>query len=253
MTFNTISHPQVRPQGRRRPLSGFTLPEILVVITIILVLAASLLMTMRNLKASAQSAKCLSRLRQSGTLLLASASDNGGRLRVFSGGNGNFDFRTYTIIGEALGMSQTATDVRHAAIGEMMQCPSAPGPPYNPHWRCYGVNFTESTLAGASWSAESIKDIAGERGNVSTLHLSKVAAPGLYVLLADSCQADGQQSFRITGDQRIGLRHSGKANAFMLDGSARSLTNRDLGKLGFTDAFDTRTNPPKVVRLPKGG
>lgn len=244
--------PQIVHVARRGRSSGFTLIELLVVVTIILVLASLAFVMMRSAKASAQTATCISRLRGVGTLMLSAASDNGGRVQAFAGGAGGFDYRPYYVVARELGLSNDndGKTALQSTLEEVMFCPAAPKPDTE-HWTCYGVNFTNSTRAGAAWTTEKVTDTAGRIANVKSLKLASVDSPSDYILIADSCQANGQQIFRISGGDRIGLRHGHKANACFLDGSARSLNASDLGRLGFKDAYDTSVSPPKTVSLPQ--
>ena len=247
-----MAHRQIKRVHRQRRFSGFTMVELLVVITIVVILAALAFFMMRNAKTAAQSTICISRLRNAGTLLLSAASDNGGRVQAFSGGSGGFDYRPYYVVARELGLSNdnSGKTALKATLEEVMFCPSAPTPDTE-HWTCYGVNFTNSTRAGATWTNEKITDTAGRIANVKSLNLASVGSPSDYILIADSCRSDGQQIFRISGGDRIGLRHSHKANACFLDGSARPLTTSDLGRLGFKEAYDTASDPPQTVSLPQ--
>ncbi|MEO8614673.1 MAG: type II secretion system protein [Luteolibacter sp.] len=72
---------ETRPrQNSQRPDPGFTLIEILVVITIIAVLAAGLFPVVSHLRRSASSAVCVSKMSQIGSALLIYTQDHGGRL-----------------------------------------------------------------------------------------------------------------------------------------------------------------------------
>jgi prepilin-type N-terminal cleavage/methylation domain-containing protein len=73
--------------------NGFTLTELLVVITIIAVLAGIAFTATSKLKERAGAAKRISDVRQARAILLAKASDTSGRCQYFSGGSGSFDFR----------------------------------------------------------------------------------------------------------------------------------------------------------------
>lgn len=229
---------------------GFTLVELLVSIMILVVMAGLLVAITRGIKNSAERSTCMSRLRQVSTILLSVASENNGRVMAFQGGSGGFDYRPYFIVRDQLGLPKDPYDAHYSALRDVMFCPSAPEPT-TPHWNSYGVNFTNSEVAGATWEQEKIQDSKGNNATVSTLSISTVDSPNRLVLLADSCQASGQQIFRITGSDRIGLRHGGKANACFLDGSAKGLSISELGALGFQNAYDTRTDPPTSVSLPK--
>lgn len=234
----------------RRRAGAFTVVELLVAVAIVIVLAALAFALVRRSRSAAERATCVNRLRQAATVLIGGAGDRGGRIELFRGGNGSFEYRPYFVVRDELGLPASPYDAHFATLREVMFCPAAPEPKL-PHWHCYGVNFTDSERAGVAWRDDKVRDSAGRSSTVSTLQLATAAGPSNYVLVADSCMADGQQAFRIRGDDRIALRHGGRANAVFLDGSARSLKLGDLGGLGFDDAFDTAVNPPTVVAVPR--
>lgn len=225
--------------------------ELLVTITIVIVLAALAFAIFGRTKTTAERADCVNRLRQASAMLLASSNDSAGRIRAFRGGSGSFDFRPYFIIAEELQLRRNSQITDTGAMQDIMSCPSAPNPP-TPHWTCYGVNFTDNEEMGAVWKDERAKDGAGREGTVSSLFVTKVTRSSGYVLIADSCQSNGQQIFRIRGGDKIGLRHDGRANVAFLDGSVRSMSRADLGGVGFQSAFDTSFSPPQNVSLPQG-
>lgn len=242
----------LRPSRRRhlRP-PGFTLVELLVTITIVIALAALAFTIFGRTKKAAERVDCVNRLRQASAMLLASSNDSNGRIRAFRGGSGSFDFRPYFIVADELQLRSNSQVTDTEAMQDIMSCPSAPNP-QTPHWTCYGVNFTDNEQMGAVWKDEQVKDEAGRTGNVSSLLVSTVTRPSGYVLIADSCQSNGQQIFRIRGGDKVGLRHDGRANVAFLDGSVRSMSPADLGGIGFKSAFDTSFDPPQSVSLPQG-
>lgn len=228
---------------------GFTLTELLVVIVIVAVLSAIGFGSARFAKTGAEKATCMNRMRQVGTILSARASENHHRIQVFAGGAGSFDYRPYFIIRDELGLPASPREAYEEALSEVMFCPSAPDPT-TAHWNCYGINLNNSDWAGATWTKENVSDGNGSKGTISTLRMAAVRHPARYILVADSCSASGQQIFRISGGDLIGLRHDGKANAVFLDGSARNLSPSDLGGLGFERAYDAGNPTPELVSLP---
>lgn len=231
---------------------GFTLVELLVVIVIIAVLAAVSFTLARKMKDRAMATKSLSDIRQAGNVLLAKASETNGRCQYFSGGAGGFDLRPYFIVMEEMGIIKSRADemveIMHWDNGLELQR----NPALNPWWACRAVNFTNVPAVNAVWTrVETVPDSQGRKPNVSSLTIGSVTRPGAYPLLIDSSTFSGIEIFRINegnGDL-VGLRSNGKANAVMLDGSARTMDKVDLKAAGFKKAYDNSTTPPKSITL----
>lgn len=238
-----MEHPSISKGPCRR---GFTLVEVLVTISIIAVLAAVLVGVIRGVDKKARATKRMSDIRQSGTILLAKANEMNGRCSYFAGGaSGGFDLRAYNIVRQGSGVPVTSTDVCEIMHWDFKLLPTTVL-----HWNCYAVNFQNVPSAGAFWLQESVQ-YNGQSFNVKSMNLSSVTRPESYPLLIDSSMADGKEIFRINegnGDC-VGLRNNGRANAFMFDGSARSMDKSDLKRAGFTKAYDNSVTPPKPVTL----
>jgi prepilin-type N-terminal cleavage/methylation domain-containing protein len=226
--------------------NGFTLTELLVVITIIAVLAGIAFTATSNLKERAGASKRVSYVRQAGTILLAKASETNGRCQLFSGGSGSFDFRPYYIIKAELGMEINDTNET-----DIMFWDSKKLPPKLPAWNCRGVNFKNVPDFNVVWTTNSIKDSQGRNANVASLNIGLVTRPGAYPLMIDSSTSSGDETFRINDNADcVGLREAGKkANAFMLDGSVRSMGIAELKTAGFTKAYDNSSSPPQLISL----
>ena len=226
--------------------NGFTLTELLVVITIIAVLAGIAFTATSNLKERAGASKRMSYVRQAGAILLAKASETNGRCQLFSGGSGSFDFRPYYIIKAELGM-----EINDTNEADIMFWDSKKLPPKLPAWNCRGVNFKNAPDFNAVWITNSIKDSQGRNANVASLNIGSVTRPGAYPLMIDSSNSSGDETFRINDSADcVGLREAGKkANAFMLDGSVRSMGIAELKTAGFTKAYDNSSSPPKLISL----
>lgn len=226
--------------------NGFTLTELLVVITIIIVLAGVVTAVTRNIKERAGAAKRISDVRQAGSILLAKASETNGRSQYFSGGSGSFEFRPYYIVKTRLGL-----DIFEKVETEIMSWDPRKLPPKLSHWNCRAINFKNVPDFNAVWRTESIKDSQGRSANVASLNIGSVTRPGAYPLLIDSSTSSGDETFRINDHSDcVGLREAGKkANAYMLDGSVRSMGIAELKAAGFTKAYDNSTIPPKALSL----
>jgi prepilin-type N-terminal cleavage/methylation domain-containing protein/prepilin-type processing-associated H-X9-DG protein len=229
---------------------GFTLVELLVVITMIVVLAGVVFTLTRRIRDKAAASKSLSDIRQAGTILLAKASETNGRCQYFSGSNGAFDFRPYFIIRNELGIdlkqSNGVIEIMHWDGGrEVIQKKS------NAHWNCRAVNFTNVPDFNAVWTTVSTPNADGTSANISSLTIASVTRPSLYPLLIDSSSFSGSEIFRINQNNGdcVGLRSNGKANALMLDGSGRAMDKADLKASGFKKAYDNSTTPPKSITL----
>lgn len=230
---------------------GFTLVELLVVITIIAVLAGVVFSLTRSIKARAAASKSVSEVRQAGTLLLAKAADSNGRCQYFSGSNGAFNLRPYFMIRNELGidLNQSAgvIEIMHWDSGKEVIRKKSP----NAHWNCRAINFTNLPSLGAVWATASTPNSDGTSANISSLTIASVTRPGAYPLLIDSSTSTGAEIFRVkegTADW-VGLRSNGKANALMLDGSGRAMDKANLKEAGFKKVYDNSTTPPKPITL----
>lgn len=226
--------------------NGFTLTELLVVITIIAVLAGIVFTATRNLKERAGAAKRISDVRQAGAIFLAKASESNGRCQYFSGGSGSFEFRPYYIVKAELGLN-----IYDSIETDIMSWDTSKLPPKLPAWNCRGINFKNVPDYNAVWKTESLKDSQGRSANVASLIIGDVTRPGAYPLMIDSSLSSGDETFRINDNgDCVGLREAGKkANAFMIDGSVRSMDQSELKAAGFKKAYDNSTTPPKLISL----
>lgn len=239
-----LNHPTIR--------RGYTLVELLVVVTIVAVLATIVFSVASKMRESAQASKRLSNMRQSGMLLLGLAGENNGRCSYFAGGQSTaWNHRPYLIIRKQLKLPDN-----DQSFVEIMHWDRKKVPSKLPHWNCRATNFQDVTYSDGTsvkWTQEQYVDPYNDRrANLKSLSLASIPRPGAYPLLIDSSNASGNEIFRINegSGEYVGLRESGgKASAFLFDGSARHLDKVELKKAGFTKAYDNSTTPPQSLTL----
>jgi prepilin-type N-terminal cleavage/methylation domain-containing protein len=117
------THPMHIRCGRH----GFTLPELLIVITIIVILAALIFAGSRSLVARAHQVTCTSNLRQLGTASIAYAGDHGGStgpvvIQDGTGINGAVDWTTILVSQGYIGDSSSSSPDRAAPARPQQLC-----------------------------------------------------------------------------------------------------------------------------------
>lgn len=234
---------------------GFTLVELLIVIAIVAVLATLATMAAQMGLAKAAGARALSNLRQSGAVLLADAMEKGGKMQysVDASGTGIGQL-PYNIVRRELGLRWGSKDeTGNPELCPIMHWNAAKLKPASYEQNCFGVNLTNVTDNSVEWKDEQLTatdPVAGQFA-AKTLVLANVMRPASYPFLLDSSNNRGEESFQISdsGGGAVGLRNSGKANAYFLDGSAHPMDKIELKNAGFSKAFDNKTAPPKSVSL----
>lgn len=233
---------------------GFTLVELLVVMAIVAVLAVSAFVFARQGLDKAASSKSLSRLRQSGTILLVEAIERNGKMQyAVNDAAVDSPLLPYNIVRTTLGIeySQQQSAIH---LCDIMHWDAVKLKPTDFPRNCFGVNFTnipdEGDGRAVQWIEETLTDDNGSH-ELRTLITASVNRPETYALLLDSSNTQGEEVFQIREDEGgfVGLRNSGKAHGFFLDGSARQLDVSELKNQGFTRVCDNRTNPPRMRNL----
>lgn len=80
MSISDVRAPHLKIRRESRPRSGFTLMELLVVISIIVLLMTLLIPSMRGAMARARQVQCVNQLKQIGVVCITFARDNKGQL-----------------------------------------------------------------------------------------------------------------------------------------------------------------------------
>lgn len=188
---------------------AFTLVELLVVIAIIAVLAALTLTAFQSMLARADSAKCMSNLKQIGVGLFAFASDNDGVFPIAGG------------------------DIQRGAVDPTTQKPAWTeqlAPYVGNNWKI----FQCKSAAQAQPCNKETSYFLGARaafldaGTGAAVRQSKITSPSRLILAGDNLHA----GFRVTDADKDDYNvncpfdgtpcHSGKSNILFADGSVRA-------------------------------
>ncbi len=234
----------------------FTLIELLIVIAVLAILIALLLPALGKSREKAKAINCTSHLKQCGVFFENYANDfddfipppnspKGNGFEMSSGTDWYSGYTYATILflhsvpsQRALFEDSSVSETRKAAQMKVFNCPSFPYTPsesayVNPAGRqTYGMNSYLST----AWNPRTL--VKRSRIGRSGAAYLPVKQPSLTILLADSIYAGSSASassagkhmmnYIASGDGKIALLHTGRANILTLDGSARSANVSDL-------------------------
>lgn len=208
----------------RRASSGFTLVELLVVVTIIIVLAGVGYPTIGKMRASAARSECVSRLRGWGVVMAAYAADHDGRVewRQWASIGWNPDstsvYLDYFTSG-TVDLGSKDDSGSHQTLLRMRTCPAVKTPPAQNALVSYAT--IRPNAAGVL------------EPNVSTFSLAKVNNPARFMLMVEALPASnaylssgGEFTTRVKPLTQKGpsLRHNGPINALFADYSVQTMT-----------------------------
>ena len=234
---------------------GFTLVELLVVISIIGILATLAIPAASRWAEAGKSSKCISNLRQCGVAMRAYAADNNGDVVLINNGGSPYTW------------SGILTNSGHLNDPRVAFCPT--WKPFNVNPKTFSATDSEQTY-GASLD-NATDPYTSTRGSASTVRYLRIVAiekPSVYILLGDSIQgtpggssASNPQRFVIRRESGgnsgyFQARHANQGNVLMADGSCRSVTPAEYAKLrrdmwALTGAAGAATAP--VVVFNKSG
>lgn len=196
-------------QGKNK---AFTLIELLIGISIVAILAALLMAGAGRAIDSAESAKCLSNLRQIGSALASYAGENNGTILP--------RYANDVPAGEPRGWPARLLKMGYITQADVFLCPSFF--PRTSREATKAVNSDASQAYGMrNWSKPGV-----DWGDDTALHkpLAVVEEPGDFFIVADSVWLSPgwySQGYGITpgsAGQFVHLRHAKMANALFLDG-----------------------------------
>lgn len=207
-----------RPTKNR---AGFSLLEVIVVVTILLILSAIVISMMGRLGETSEIRKCAANLRHVGIALLAYVAESGNQLSSFAGGQNGAE----KIWGNQLYEGGHVDDKR------LFRCEQGDATLALEHaawhWYTYGMNMLTPPGVFLRYN-----DPDGSMERRYQVNLNAVAEPSRHILLFDSAISPTSkvQIFRMeySGKSGIKLRHEGKANVFFLDGHMRAMNRKQI-------------------------
>lgn len=197
----------------RSRVAAFTLIELLAVMAVTATLIALLLATLSGVRASFESAKCLSNLRQCGVAMLSAGAEANSRVALV-GGSAASTTSWLAEVERVLGVSEA---LRKAAV-----CPThLPRAFAGSTAQTYGVAMSPVL-------PDFLTTFPGGSGSTRVLYFSRLSKPSDYPLLVDSALNGGGVQWRTAWDNgntaTAQARHKGKINVLKADGSAASMS-----------------------------
>lgn len=198
-------------------LRGFSLVELLVAIVITVLLLVLAVPVGSSIAASASSARCVSHLRENGTILHASANDHRGSIPLYF----------YDLPGSSRTWADFLKDADYITQNSNIQlCPGASPKKYTARGNIYGVALPTQAQVLES---EHYARLQG----VLYIRLAALSNPSQCWLLTDSWLQSQNKQFYVISDSQgsVHFRHRQKANFLFADGHVRSLSpaaTRDL-------------------------
>jgi prepilin-type N-terminal cleavage/methylation domain-containing protein len=215
---------------------GFTVVELLVVITIIAVLAALIFPLVSNFSRKAQAVDSLNRIKQCGAIVFSKAADTNNILQIHvSGTSSNMqDLRLYGMVEERVGKNM---------VGKLVYTPAyekkASGT-----WPVWATNIDSNPDKGIVWERIWVER-KGEQRYLESLRLAKCGSQERYPLFADSSNANGEPrtSFGNDNAYKFAMRYGGRGAIFFLDGATRMVGPDEMAKYGIKRGFVFKDDP----------
>ena len=204
---------------RSYTLSHFTIIELLVVISIIVVLASLILPVLSRAKGKARAAVCLNSIKQQLTALTIYADDYGGS--IVSPITDPITQATWNLVL----LNQNYLPVGQGS--DTFVCPTYAPFTYTDAGssKVYGMRFVEDVDNASNPTAP---------WNQRYTAMTRIQDPSEYILIADSIRASVNHQWYVVAlldslsDLKLHARHDLKANCGFIDGSARAIHSSEL-------------------------
>ncbi len=219
--------------------------ELLVAVVILAVLGALFFPIAGQVRERSRTARCLSNLRSSGTLLLTAIAERGGVFDAwYSGTTGEF-WNTALVRDRYLTLKGL----------ESLACPSIPyadasGSYSGRHYGLYMFNPSAENLI------QTHSETGALTGRTYRFRLKTMSNPASTIFMADSVTSSGNPTIRIFKTDSASFtsgtihgRHGGLPNDFFFDGHVETPNLQRLYQLGVRKIY--RDQPPVAVTLPK--
>jgi prepilin-type processing-associated H-X9-DG protein/prepilin-type N-terminal cleavage/methylation domain-containing protein len=223
--------------GREHTISkkGFTIVELLIVITILIVLAFLSFIGMSKIKSKARGATCASNLRQIGTAMVAYAVENNGQLPPLEDRTGaNDGLRGIWPVIVADGGHLDKAINRNGQLG----CGAGV-------WACPDCKIVQKNYNGYGVAEGTVMKVKkGSNLNYRAPRINTIPNPSRTWLVGDAANNPSDLKtgwYAIWGNPNQwqnshspAARHGGKVNVIMVDGHLESLTMSDLRAKDYT-------------------
>lgn len=218
----------VRKKRHQVTPKGFTLVEVLVVITIIVVLAALSMIGVGKVRSAARGATCTSNLRQIGAAMIAYTTDNSGELPPLedrTGKGDNLKGIWPQIIADGGYLPRVTNSKGKLTCGAGV-------------WACPECTVVQTNYQGYGGAEGTVMKVKKESAPLSrSLRLAEIPKPERTWLVGDAVTTPKDLKsgwYAIWGNpaswggKSPGARHGGKVNVCMVDGHVESLTIKDI-------------------------
>lgn len=208
--------------------TGFTLVEVLVVITIIVALAVLTTLGVSRVRSAARGATCTSNLRQIGTAMIAYTTENNGELPPLEDRTGNGDALKGIwpqILADGGFLNRATNSKGKLSCGAGV-------------WACPDCTVVQTNYQGYGGAEGTIMKVKKESSPTSrSLRLAEIPRPERTWLIGDAVTTPTDLKsgwYAIWGDsskwggKSPGARHGGKVNVCMVDGHVERLTLKEI-------------------------